>query len=89
MEEEEEEEALTPVIPKWKAMKITTLTLWAPEEPPPPDANLGADLPILEEGAGSVLCQQNSLCCGAPYIYLFQLGLVCLALGIASLIHML
>ncbi|KAH0624804.1 hypothetical protein JD844_032627 [Phrynosoma platyrhinos] len=35
-EEEEEEETLAPVVPKWKATKITDLTLWAPEEPPPP-----------------------------------------------------
>ncbi|XP_067322821.1 radial spoke head 1 homolog isoform X1 [Anolis sagrei] len=36
VEEEEEEETLIPAIPKWKATKITGLTLWAPEEPPPP-----------------------------------------------------
>ncbi|KAF7251170.1 hypothetical protein EYD10_03191 [Varanus komodoensis] len=35
VEEEEEEEILAPVIPKWKAEKITNLILWAPEEPPP------------------------------------------------------
>lgn len=53
-EEEEEEEALTQVIPKWKATKITSLTLWAPEEPPPleqvPGQSLGFD-----DTTGSVL----------------------------------
>uniref|UniRef100_A0A2K6EEQ0 Radial spoke head 1 homolog n=1 Tax=Propithecus coquereli TaxID=379532 RepID=A0A2K6EEQ0_PROCO len=39
-EEEEEEETLVSVIPKWKATKITELALWTPtlhEEPPPAD----------------------------------------------------
>ncbi|KAM6447426.1 radial spoke head 1 homolog isoform 2-T2 [Liasis olivaceus] len=41
-EEEEEEETLVPSIPKWKAAKITNLTLWTPEEPPPPEATPAA-----------------------------------------------
>lgn len=56
-EEEEEEEALTQVIPKWKATKITSLTLWAPEEPPPleqvPGQSLGFDdTTVVSEGHG-------------------------------------
>ncbi|XP_063160765.1 radial spoke head 1 homolog [Candoia aspera] len=33
-EEEEEEETLVPSIPKWKATKITNLTLWTPQVTP-------------------------------------------------------
>ncbi|KAJ7320603.1 hypothetical protein JRQ81_020114 [Phrynocephalus forsythii] len=58
-EEEEEEELLAPTIPKWKAMKITGLTLWAPEEPPPvpeatPAATTEAPLSEAEELVATV-----------------------------------
>ncbi|XP_054432221.1 radial spoke head 1 homolog isoform X1 [Pteronotus mesoamericanus] len=48
-EEEEEEEALVTVVPKWKATKITELALWTPtlaEEQPP------MDVPGQEEAPG-------------------------------------
>ncbi|XP_032076272.1 radial spoke head 1 homolog [Thamnophis elegans] len=49
-EEEEEEEVLIPVAPKWKATKITNLTLWVPEEPPPPEVTpAAAEGPSTEE----------------------------------------
>uniref|UniRef100_A0A8C9AE78 Radial spoke head 1 homolog n=1 Tax=Prolemur simus TaxID=1328070 RepID=A0A8C9AE78_PROSS len=53
-EEEEEEETLVSVIPKWKATKITELALWTPtlpEEPPPMDGP-GREEPPRAEGAG-------------------------------------
>lgn len=41
---------MIPVTPKWKATKITTLTLWVPEEPPPPEATPAAtEGPLAEE----------------------------------------
>ncbi|KAK9402073.1 radial spoke head 1 like [Crotalus adamanteus] len=49
-EEEEEEEPLVTMTPKWKATKITNLTLWVPEEPPPPEAApAAAEGPPAEE----------------------------------------
>ncbi|XP_051008462.1 radial spoke head 1 homolog [Acomys russatus] len=49
-EEEEEEETLVNIIPKWKALKITELALWTPtlstEQPP-------AEGPGQEEAAGA------------------------------------
>ncbi|XP_077198904.1 radial spoke head 1 homolog [Paroedura picta] len=46
-EEEEEEETLAPTVPKWKATKITALTLWAPEEPPPAETTPIATAEVL------------------------------------------
>lgn len=41
---------MIPVAPKWKATKITTLTLWVPEEPPPPEVTpAAAEGPSAEE----------------------------------------
>ncbi|XP_012634597.1 radial spoke head 1 homolog [Microcebus murinus] len=50
-EEEEEEETLVTVIPKWKATKITELALWTPtlpEEPPPTEAPVREEAPKPE-----------------------------------------
>ncbi|XP_013206558.1 radial spoke head 1 homolog [Microtus ochrogaster] len=49
-EEEEEEETLVSIVPKWKALKITELALWTPtlsEEQPP------AEGPGQEEAPGA------------------------------------
>nr|XP_056714655.1 radial spoke head 1 homolog [Euleptes europaea] len=56
-EEEEEEEVLIPTVPKWKATKITALTLWAPEEPPPAAESAivaTGEIPLPEELESSV-----------------------------------
>ncbi|XP_058152271.1 radial spoke head 1 homolog [Dasypus novemcinctus] len=52
-EEEEEEETLVTVIPKWKASKITELALWTPtllEEPPPANVLPGQEEALATEG---------------------------------------
>lgn len=49
-EEEEEEETLITVIPKWKATKITELALWTPTLPQEQPA---ADGPGQEEAPGA------------------------------------
>nr|XP_023414897.1 radial spoke head 1 homolog isoform X2 [Loxodonta africana] len=54
-EEEEEEEALIAVVPKWKATKITELALWTPrlpEELPPADTLPGQEEVMGAEGTG-------------------------------------
>ncbi|XP_037687236.1 radial spoke head 1 homolog isoform X2 [Choloepus didactylus] len=57
-EEEEEEETMVAVIPKWKASKITELALWTPtlpDEPPPADMLSGPEeAPVTEGGDESV-----------------------------------
>nr|AAZ75690.1 TSGA2 [Mus spretus] len=53
-EEEEEEETLVNIVPKWKALKITELALWTPtlsEEQPPPEGQ-GQEEPQGLTGVG-------------------------------------
>ncbi|XP_019521547.1 PREDICTED: radial spoke head 1 homolog [Hipposideros armiger] len=56
-EEEEEEETLIAVIPKWRATKITELALWTPtlaEELPPTEGPGREEAPAVEAGGESV-----------------------------------
>ncbi|XP_035306232.1 radial spoke head 1 homolog isoform X2 [Cricetulus griseus] len=53
-EEEEEEEALVSIVPKWKAIKITELALWTPtlSEEQPPAEGAGQEEAPGAAGAG-------------------------------------
>lgn len=64
-DEEEEEETLANIIPKWKATQITDLALWTPTLPekqpssvgPGPDETLGEEgmgAPLVHPGEGSL-----------------------------------
>ncbi|XP_060054786.1 radial spoke head 1 homolog isoform X2 [Erinaceus europaeus] len=56
-EEEEEEETLISVVPKWKAIKITELALWTPSLPQeqPPTVGAVPEEPPAAEGMAEVL----------------------------------
>ncbi|XP_023571796.1 radial spoke head 1 homolog [Octodon degus] len=62
-EEEEEEEALVNVIPKWKAIQITDLALWTPKLPEqrPPSEGPGPEDTLGTEGATEIEEESQAL----------------------------